>query len=525
MSMAPTTKAVHSRPVLQVNTQAAYYRWLVVGTVLLASATQTFAGNSVNLVIPHIMAAFGTDLATTQWVTTSFLITRTLMVPIIGWLGGFLGNRNLFISAMIGFVVASIGCGLSVNIPMLVAFRFLQGFVLGPLEGLTVVMLVNAFPPHQRGMAIGLRTVGFSAGQIVSFTLGGYLIEQMSWRVIFFLGIPSGITAALLGLLLIPQEREYQGTPVDYAGLLALAGCLVPLLLGISFARRDDTETSTLVILGLLAVAGGALFILRELVARFPAVNLRLFRLPAFCLLCSTGFLNTMGLFGAQFMIPIFLQQVIGYTPLQAGLIIVPALIVSAFGGPISGRLSDMISPRTLILVAIVALIVVFHLFSSVSALTTSGMLVSYIILYRACNFSINTPLTSLNVHILEADQVRMGQGLLGMVRNIGASLGVTIASVLFERRRVHHQLLAYASYNGFSPEHTDTTRKIIISLRNSGIGETSIAPMTLRTIRHQMDIEAVAAGFRDSFFAIGFCFLLAMLPTLFLSGRRTRHQ
>jgi DHA2 family multidrug resistance protein len=523
--MAHTTKATRPYTVLRVDTQTTYYRWLVTGTVLLAGATQTFAGNSVNLAIPHIMAAFGHDLATTQWVTTSFLITRTLMVPILGWLGGFLGNRNLFIATMLGFVVTSIGCGLAVNLPMLVFFRLLQGLVIGPIEGLTVVILISAFPPHQRGMAIGMRTIGWSAGQIVSFTLGGYCIEQVSWRMIFFIGLPSGVIAALLGLLLIPQEREYQGIPVDYAGLLALAVSLVPLLLGISFARRDDTETSTLIMLGLIAFGGSALFILRELVARFPAVNLRLFRLSAFSLLCSSAFLNTMGLFGAQFMIPIFLQQVMGYTALQAGLIIVPALVVSAFGGTLSGRLSDAISPRVLILFGFLALTMVFHLFSSVSALTTSGVLVGYIIFYRVCLFSINTPLTALNVRILEADQVRMGQGLLGMVRNIGAALGVTITSVIFERRRAYHQLLAYTSYDVSSPEHTDTVREIALSLHNSGINEASIGSMTLRTIQRQMDIEAVAAGFRDSFYTISFCFLLAILPMLLITNRRIRNQ
>jgi MFS family permease len=185
--------------------EAPYYKWLVTGTVLLAGATQTFAGNSVNLAIPRIMAAFGTDLATTQWVTTSFLIARTLMVPILGWLGGFLGNRNLFICVMSGFLVGSIGCGLAVNIPMLVFFRPIQGLALGPMEGLSVVLLINAFPVHQRGLAIGMRTIGWSAGQIVSFTIGGYFIEELSWRMIFFIGLPSGALAAFLGFLLLPQ--------------------------------------------------------------------------------------------------------------------------------------------------------------------------------------------------------------------------------------------------------------------------------------------------------------------------------
>ena len=519
--MAQTAQTTPSYTAAGIRTDTAHYKWLVAGAVLLAGATQTFAGNSVNLAIPRIMAAFGKDLATTQWITTSFLITRTLVVPILGWLGGYLGNRNLFIIMMVGFIVSSAGCGLAANIPMLVIFRLMQGLVVGPIEGLTVVIMVNAFPPHQRGLAIGLRTIGWSAGQIVSFTLGGYFIEQVSWRMIFFLGIPSAIIAAVLGLLLIPQEREFKGIPIDYAGLFALTLFLVPLLLSISFARRDDTELSTLVILGFMAFSGSILFVLRELLAQHPAVNLRLFRITAFRLLCGAAFLNTLGLFGAQFMIPIFLQQVMGYTPLQAGLIIVPALVVSAFGGTLSGRLSDAFSPRLLILCGLAALTIVFRLFSTVSALTTASVLIGYVILYRVCLFSINTPLTALNVRILQTDQVRMGQGLLGMIRNIGAALGVTVSSVLFERRRIYHQLTAYTAYDAFSPADSDIHRELEWSLREYGIEESSINSMALSSIRRQMDIEAVAGGFRDTFFAIGFCFLIAMIPMFFITRRR----
>jgi DHA2 family multidrug resistance protein len=500
------------QPVVWLDRQSSYYKWLVTGTVLLAGATQTFAGNSVNLAIPRLMAAFGTDLATTQWVATTFLIARTLMVPVLGWLGGFLGQRNLFVLIMIGFVLTSIGCGLAVDIHMLILFRLVQGFVLGPIEGLTAVLMVQAFPPEQRGMAIGLRSIGWSAGQIVSFTLGGYCLEQLSWRMIFFLGIPSGIVAAILGLLLIPQRREYRGIPVDYPGLLALAMFLVPLILGISWARREDAETFTLLMLGLASVAGSGLFIARELQAQFPVVNLRLFARPAFRCLCGTALLNMMGLFGAQFMIPIFLQQVMGYSPFQAGLIVVPALAIAAVGGTLAGRLSDLFSPRLMVWLALGLLTVVFQLFSMVSAFTTSGVLIGYIILYRVCLFSIETPMTSLNVEMLEPDQMRMGQGVLGTVRNIGAALGVTITSVIFEHRRIAHQLLLYSAYNVASPEHLYTVREVEHVLRSAGMHGTDIPAMALRAIRQHIDIEAVAAGFRDSFFAMSVCFLLSML-------------
>ncbi len=518
-----TTPSTSSQPtaILQLNPQAPYYKWLVAGIVLIAAMTQTFAGNSVNLAIPRLMAAFGTNLATAQWIATGFLITRTLVVPILGWLGGFLGNRNLFVACLAGFVIASIGCGAATNLPMLIVFRLMQGMMVGPMEGLSAVLLVQAFPPHQRGLALGLRAMGSSMGHVISFTLGGYFLEHLSWRLIFFLGVPTGIAAAVLGLLILPQKREYQHIPIDYTGLICLAGFLVPLLLAISFGRDGETATSTLVLLSLTAAAGAGLFVLRELFAAFPAVNLRLFRLPAFCLICSTAFLNNVGLFGSQFMVPIFLQQVMGFTPLQAGLVIVPAIIASGLSGVITGRLSDILPPSLVVLGASALLVVVFFLFSSVTTMTAIGLIVIYIACYRVCMFATNTPLTNLNARILGTERIRMGQGLMGVTRNIGAGLGVTITSVVFERRRTEHQLLAYHLYDNTAPAHDHLWRDIQHTLQQAGIAGDAANRAALQTIRQQMDVEAIAAGFRDSFLFICLCFFLSSLPMILSLVRR----
>ena len=324
--MAQAAQRPHPQTLLSLNTQTPRYKWLVAGIVLLACATQIFSGTSLNIAIPRLMVTFGTDLATTQWVATGFLVTRTLVIPLLGWLGSMLGNRNLFVIIMAGFVVSSLGCGLSTSLPMLVAFRMLQGAILGPMEGLTAVLLVQAFPERQRGLAIGLRSIGWAVGELVFYTIGGYLLEYISWRLLFFLGIPSGIVTTVLGLLMLPQHPEARSPRVDYPGLVLLGSFLVPLLLAISFGRDSETAMSTVLALGLAACVGGGLFVARELLAAFPAVNLRLFREPTFCLLCGTAFFNTMGLFGGLFMVPIFLQQVMGFTALQAGLLILPAL-------------------------------------------------------------------------------------------------------------------------------------------------------------------------------------------------------
>jgi EmrB/QacA subfamily drug resistance transporter len=522
--MMPAT-ATQPQPttILQLDTQATYYKWMVASIVLVAGATQSSASTSVNLVIPRLMAAFGTDLATTQWVATGFLLARTLVMPLLGWLGGVLGNRNLFVGIMTGYVVTTIGCGLSTSLAMLIGFRLVQGLIMGTMEGLTVVILIGVFPPHQRGLALGLRTIGWAAGQVVFFALGGYLIEQVSWRLVFFLMVPFGIVAAVLGWLMLPQQREYRGEPVDYPGLIALGVFLVPLLLLISLARNTDTEVSTLVLLGFIAVIGGGLFIVRELLAPFPAVNLRLFRVPIFRLICTTSFLNNMGLFGSLFMVPIFLQQVIGLTPLQTGLVIVPAVIVSGLTGVVIGRASDLLPPPVVVITMILSLAIIFFAFSSVTPLTTIAVMVGYLTLQRICMTGIINPMAVLTVQTFEGDRVRMAQGLLGVMRSIGASLGITVTSVFFERRRVVHQLSAYDTYDSASPAHQETLRELKLFLHQAGMVGSTANQAALRTIRRQMDIEAIAASFRDSFLFISLCFLLASLPMLYLLSRRRK--
>ncbi len=519
--MATATSPAQPTTLLRLDTEAPHYKWIVAGIVLLAGGTQTFGGTSVNIVIPRLMAAFGTDLATAQWVVSGFFLTRILVMPLLGWLGGLLGYRNMFAAIMVGYVVTSIACGLATNLALLIGLRCLQGLIMGTMEGLTAVILVSVFPERQRGLALGLRAVGWSAGQIVFYVVGGYLIEQVSWRMIFFIGLPPGILATVLGLLVLPQQREYRGEPVDYLGLLMLAGFLVPLLLGISWSRDTQTETTMLICLGLGALVGGGLFVLRELLTPFPVVNLRLFRLSSFRLICATSFFNNMGLFSALFMVPIFLQQVLGLSPMQAGLVIVPALIVSGISGVATGRLTDLLSPPLVIITMMLAGAVIFYAFSSVTALTAVGVVVFYVMLYRICIMGTHTPITVVTVQMLEADQVRMGQGLLGVVRSIGGILGVTITSVLFEQRRATYQLAAYDAYDSASLAHGDALQALKHLMHQSGITGPVADSVALGAIRRQMDLEAIAAGFQTGFLYACVCFLIGCVPMLYLLLRR----
>ena len=177
--------------------------------------------------------------------------------------------------------------------------------------------------------------------------------------------------------------------------------------------------------------------------------------------------------------------------------------------------------PSVLVIGGLAALTGVFYVFSSVTALTAVGVLVVYIMLYRVCMLCISTPITALNVRILGTREVRMGQGLLGVIRNIGASLGVTVTSVFFEQRRLRHQLWGYNTYDAAAPDHQATLSRLQDTLTQEGIEGAATNRMALRAIQRQLDVEAIAAGFRDSFLFVCVCFLVSALPMLWLMARR----
>ena len=283
----------------------------------------------------------------------------------------------------------------------------------------------------------------------------------------------------------------------------------------------SETAMSTVLTLGLAACVGGGLFVAREILAAFPAVNLRLFRAPAFCLLCGTAFFNTMGLFGGLFMVPIFLQQVMGFTALQAGLLILPAQPCSMLSGLLTGRLSDRFPPPFVAIAGLLTMMVIFQAFASVTVFTTVAVLLAYNILYRVFMDTVSIPVTILALRTLAVDQVRMGQGLLGVIRSIGASLGVTVTSVFFERRRTWHQHQLYATYDSNSPAHDATLHELRLALHQAGVPAATRDQEALGAIRQELDVEAIAVSFRESFLLICLCFLLAIGPMLWLCYRR----
>jgi MFS transporter, DHA2 family, multidrug resistance protein len=253
-------------------------RWGAAISVLLGMVAFAFSVSTLTIAIPSIMAGLRADVDRIQWVITSFDMTQTVVMPTVGWLGGILGNRNLFLAGIgISLIGATLG-GISWSLEALIVFQIVQGIGTGLMQPTLTAILYDLFPPQRRGLAVALSMTAFGLGPTIGPILAGYLVEYISWRATFYVQVPIIVASFVLTLMTMPNVIERRVRTIDFPGLTTMTVFLVCLLLALTQGHKE--EWTSRYIVGLLAIAGVACvaFVVVELWVSDPVVDLRLFR-------------------------------------------------------------------------------------------------------------------------------------------------------------------------------------------------------------------------------------------------------
>src|SRR5262245_38060104 len=253
------------------------HRWLVASTVMVSGFLVSMSQTAVQVSLPQIMTVCGLDLDHAQWIVTAYWIAGAVLVPAVGWLGNWLGNRTFYVLSLSFFLTNSALCAVSWSGPSLITFRILQGLGGSPIQPMTMMFMSSVFPPAQRGLAMGLFGMGQTAGPIVGTVIGGYLTEYLGWRMVFFLNVVPGVICVVLILLILPNVREEVQYRLDLAGLLAMGIFLVSLLVALSQGQREGWDAPFIQRLFVVAGVAFVTFIARELLTEHPLVDLRLY--------------------------------------------------------------------------------------------------------------------------------------------------------------------------------------------------------------------------------------------------------
>lgn len=494
--------------------------WGAVISVLLGMVAFAFSVTTLTIAIPSIMAGLSADVDRIQWVITSFDMTQTVVMPTVGWLGGMVGNRNLFLSGITISLLGAVLGGLAWDLEALIVFQVFQGIGAGLMQPTLTAILYGLFPPARRGLAVALSMTAFGVGPTIGPIVAGYLIEYVSWRATFYVQVPIIISSFVLTLMTMPNVIESRERHIDLPGLLTMTTFLVTLLLALTQGRKE--EWTSLYIISLFTISGLSFlcFVVIELSVAHPIVDLRLYRHLSFSLGCLIAFLNTMVFRGAGFLMGVFVQSTLQYPPIQAGYMTAPSGV--AFGGMsyLAGRLSDRFGPRLPILVGMVLFIWTFFWYADMNRWSSTFTILQVMALRPFAYGWTISPTNFVALRALPEDHVRMGSGLFSLVRGIASSFGVAMgATLLGTRVQVHGWHFSEHAGNAIS-NLGETLGELQGYLRGLG-QENSGTLFPLAMLGQYFREEAVFAAYRDLFMIGGILSVITLLPVLLLPGHR----
>lgn len=326
--------------------------WIVAIAVMLGTFMEVLDTTIVNVSLPHIAGNLGATVNEATWVLTSYLVANAIVLPMTGWLANRFGRKRILMMSIGGFTIASVLCGMAPNLELLLIFRIIQGAAGGGLQPLSQAIMLEAFPPNQRGKAMAFWGLGIVVAPMLGPVLGGWITDSYSWRWLFYINLPVGVVALIMSKLYVfdPAYLQRIKNRIDYWGIGLLAVGMGALQIMLDKGQEEDWFSSRMIVtLAVVAFAGLAIFVVNELLRAHPVVELRVFRERTY----SIGvFLMTMigvGLYGSTVLIPIFLQTLLGYSSFNAGVAMLPRGLGSFIAMPLVGMMMSKIEPRKLL--------------------------------------------------------------------------------------------------------------------------------------------------------------------------------
>ncbi|MDB5797974.1 MAG: putative drug resistance transporter EmrB/QacA subfamily [Paucimonas sp.] len=415
------------------------YKWLVLFSLMIGSMASILASTIVNVAVPDLSEHFGIDQGRAQWVSTAFMLAMTLSMLCTPWLLLRFGLRRTYAGAVLLLLCGGVVGGFSVNYPMLISMRVTEGLAAGVLQPIPAIFVLRAFDSSEHGRAMGVFGFGVVLAPAVGPSVGGFLVEQFGWRSIFFVVVPFCVLVLFLTRKLLPRISSMAGDAksLDWKGLLLVGAGVVALLNGLVYLQKETGAGIALVLAGL---AMTAVFIWYQLRAPHPLVAMEVFRYRQFAMAAGVAFIYGIGLFGSTYLLPVYTQMALHYSPTHAGLVILPAGIVLALVIPLAGRMVDYYSPHVLVASGIGLLALSFVLMSTGTPGTGYVALMVWAIIGR---IGLGFVLPALSVGAMRGVDpawIAHGTSTINFLRQLGGAIGVSLAGIVLEWRLVAHK-------------------------------------------------------------------------------------
>ncbi len=500
-------------------------RWIILFALMLGTILETLDVSIVNVAMPSMMGNLGATLDQVNWVSTGYIIANVIVLPLSGWLSAYLGRRDYLAGSIAVFTVASFMCGMSHTLNALVFWRIVQGAGGAALLSTAMAALLQIFPKKQEGMVAAIFGIGVMMGPTAGPTLGGWITDNYSWPWIFFINIPIGVPAAILTMLYMHKsiDPEARSAKVDLVGIGLLAigvGCLQVVL---ERGHREDWFQSAMIQwLTLASVIGLVLFVLWEMRIPNPAVNLRVLRHRQ--LLAGTIYQAVMGfgIYGSLFILPVFLQNVRGYSAMQAGIMMIPDGVASVVSMGIVGALVALCVARNLVALGTVGFAAAMFLFGQVTLDTGPEHLLLPYILRGLSLGLLFVPVSLASLGDLKGKEMADGSGLFNLMRQWGGSAGIAFLSTFLDQRCAMHRAALVEHVTAYDPSAVAQMHQAqaLLATRVSTAATTKWQVYAL--VDKSVQAQAYVKAFENAFMAIGIAFVIALPLLLMFSSKRS---
>ena len=491
-------------------------KWLASATVMVGMMAAILASTMINVAIPDIMGAYGVGQDEAQWLSSGFLSAMTVAMLLNAWLVGRIGPQLTYLLACAVFAFASVLGLVATTIEQVIAARILQGGSAGLLQPLAVTVMYAAFPPAERGKAMGIFSMGIVLGPALGPAFGGVIVDELGWRPVFIASMPFMAVGALMAMRWMPRRAVGAvNRPFNWLSFILVTTAVATILTGLSNSHRlgwDDPMVTGLLLVCALSTLG---FIAWEATSRSPLLEVRLFTDRNFALISVIGFIFGAGMFGSIYLIPLFVREVQLVDATTAGLIVMPGGLALVALFPFSGMLAQRFPAQMLIGGGLI----IFALGTAPMALAdinTSFVWVAVLGAVGRTGLGLIIPALNLNgLRSLPPHMLAYGAGTLNFVRQLGGALGISAIALVLESRTEAHREILITTQTAHNPATAEWLRRLGELLDQAGMAGIDRLPATFGYLVRTVLAQAATLSYQDAFALLSLVFIVALVPTM----------
>ena len=501
-------------------------KWLITITVMLPTIMEIVDTSVANVALPNMQGSLNAGTDEVTWVLTSYLVSNAVILPMTGWLARMFGRKRFLITCIILFTLSSLLCGAAPNLASLIFFRIIQGAAGGALIPISQAIMMETFPPHQRGMAMAIFGVGAMFGPIIGPALGGWITDNLNWRWIFYINFPIGIVAVAMAAYFIhdPDYLKRHGRiQIDYWGLILLTLGLGALQVVLDKGQQDDWFQSPFILgFSILSALSLLLLLYVELKHEHPIVNLRLFRNLSFSAGNLIMFFVGFCLYSSIMLIPLFLQTLMGYDATLAGMVLAPGGLATLLTMPFVGAIIQRYDGRKVVFTGLIIGSTAMFLMQGFTLDASYWDFVWPRVVLGVGLAMIFVPLSTVTLSTIPREEMGNATGIYNLLRNMGGSVGIAIAATLLARYAQSYQATLVDSVNPLNPVFQQKYAALRQAAIARGMDAVSADKSSLAIIYGMVRRQAGMLAYNHIFWIVGLTFL-CIIPLLLIL-RKPRH-